>query len=169
MPVRAGEAALGVLDVLRRPAAPFDEDEIHLLSTLGGQLALALQRAESHSATERMARQMATLYDLGLETGALRDLRVLFANAAEEAGRLIQADRTSVFRFDDRQAVLHLFASWNRDPARVPTDEQGVRVGEGVIGQVARDRVAAIVNGPAEGALRSGRGYSGAVRAPHLL
>jgi signal transduction histidine kinase/DNA-binding response OmpR family regulator len=150
VPVRAGDVPLGVLDVLRRPAAPFDEDEIHLLSTLGGQLALALQRAESHAATERMARQMATLYDLGLETAALRDLRVLFANAAEEAGRLIQADRTSVFRFDDRQGMLSLFASWNRDPAAGLADEPGVRLGEGIIGQVARDRTALVVNEPAE-------------------
>jgi signal transduction histidine kinase/DNA-binding response OmpR family regulator len=151
VPVRAGDTALGVLDVLRRPAAPFDEDEIHLLSTLGGQLALALQRAESHAATERMARQMATLYDLGLETAALRDLRVLFGNAAEEAGRLIQADRSSVFRLDPRQGILGLFASWNRDPAGGHSDERGVRLGEGIIGQVARDRVAAVVNEPSLG------------------
>jgi signal transduction histidine kinase/DNA-binding response OmpR family regulator len=151
VPVRAGDTPLGVLDVVRRPAAPFDEDEIHLLSTLGGQLALALQRAESHAATERMARQMATLYDLGLETAALRDLRILFANAAEEAGRLIQADRSSVFRFDDRQGILSLFASWNRDPKGGLSDEQGFRLGEGILGQVARDRVAAVVNEPAQG------------------
>jgi signal transduction histidine kinase/DNA-binding response OmpR family regulator len=150
VPVRAGDAALGVLDVVRRPAAPFDEDEIHLLSTLGGQLALALQRAESHAATERMARQMATLYDLGLETAALRDLRILFSNAAEEAGRLIQADRTAVFRFDERQGMLSLFASWSRDPAGGLADEPGVRLGEGAIGRVARDRVALVVNEPAE-------------------
>ena len=48
--------------------------------------------------TEHMARQMATLYDLGLETSALRDLQSLFLKATEEAGRLIQADHTSVFR-----------------------------------------------------------------------
>jgi signal transduction histidine kinase/DNA-binding response OmpR family regulator len=153
VPVRSGDSALGVLDVLRRPAAPWDEDEIHLLSTLGGQLALALQRAESHAATERMARQMATLYDLGLETAALHDLRILFANAAGEAGRLIQADHTAVFRLDDRQGILSPFASWNRDPSGGLSDEPGVRLGHGIIGRVARDRVATIVNEPAVGAI----------------
>ena len=63
-------------------------------STLGGQLALALRRAESEAATEHLARQMATLYDLGLETAALTDLQALFARATEEAGRLIKADHT---------------------------------------------------------------------------
>ena len=46
---------------------------------------------------------MATLYDLGLETAALTDLLALFARATEEAGRLIRADHTSVFRFDDKE------------------------------------------------------------------
>ena len=67
-----------------------------------------------------MARQMATLYDLGLETAALRDLQALFAHATEEAGRLIQADHSSVFRFDDREEVLRLFAAWAREPAGAP-------------------------------------------------
>ena len=47
-------------------------------------LALALRRADSEAATEHLARQMATLYDLGLETAALQDLRALFARATEE-------------------------------------------------------------------------------------
>ena len=75
------------------------------MSTLGGQLALALRRAESEAATEHLARQMATLYDLGLETAALTDLQALFARATDEAGRLIKADHSSVFRFDDKRAA----------------------------------------------------------------
>src|SRR5438445_623562 len=99
VPVRAGDHALGVLAVRRRPPIPFEQEETNLLSTLAGHLALALRRAESEAATEHMARQMATLYDLGLETAALRDLRALFIKATEEAGRLMRAEHTSVFRF----------------------------------------------------------------------
>ena len=120
MPVRAGEHALGVLTVSRGRPGAFDEEETSLLSTLGGQLALALRRAESEAATEHLARQMATLYDLGLETAALQDLQALFARATEEAGRLIKADHSSVFRFDDREEVLRLFAVWAREPAAAP-------------------------------------------------
>jgi signal transduction histidine kinase/DNA-binding response OmpR family regulator len=146
VPVRAGEHVFGVLDVLRTPAEPFTDDEVNLLSTLSGQLALALQRAESEAVTERMARQMATLYDLGLETSALRDLRFLFVKAAQEAGRLIQADQTSVFRLDEREAVLRLFVGWTRDRATRRVAESSFRVGEGIAGRVARDLVPAFVN-----------------------
>src|SRR3970282_2191787 len=117
VPVRAGEHALGVLTVARGRPGAFDEEETSLLSTLGGQLALALRRAESEAATEAHAGQMETRSDLGLETAALTDLQALFARATEEAGRLIRADHSSVFRFDDRDEVLRLFAVWAREPA----------------------------------------------------
>ena len=146
VPVRAGEHALGVLTISRGRPGAFDEEETSLLSTLGGQLALALRRAESEAATEHLARQMATLYDLGLETAALQDLRALFARATEEAGRLIKADHSSVFRFDDREEVLRLFAAWAREPAAPPEPGPTFRLGEGIAGRVARDLLPVLVN-----------------------
>jgi signal transduction histidine kinase/DNA-binding response OmpR family regulator len=145
VPVRAGGHALGVLVVSRRRSGPFDEEETSLLSTLGGHLALALQRAESEAATEHIARQMATLYDLGLETAALRDLKALFVRATEEAGRLIGAAHTSVFRFDEGEQVLRLFAAWSGEHSG--TDETPLfHLGEGIAGRVARDLLPLLVN-----------------------
>jgi signal transduction histidine kinase/DNA-binding response OmpR family regulator len=146
IPVRAGEHALGVLTVSRSGPGAFDEEETSLLSTLGGQLALALRRAESEAATEHLARQMATLYDLGLETAALQDLHALFSRATEEAGRLIKADHSSVFRFDDREEVLRMFAVWAREPAAAPLSGPAFRLGEGIAGRVARDLLPVLVN-----------------------
>jgi signal transduction histidine kinase/DNA-binding response OmpR family regulator len=146
VPVRAGDHALGVLVVRKRPSSAFDEEETHLLSTLAGPLALALRRAESEAATEHMARQMATLYDLGLETSALRDLQSLFLKATEEAGRLIQADHTSVFRMEEAEGVLRLFAIWSRDPEPLPEPKPSFKVGEGIAGRVARDLIPVLIN-----------------------
>lgn len=146
VPVRAGDLVLGVLDLARRPRAPVSEEEMGLLATVAGQLALALQRVDSEAATERMAGQMATLYDLGLETGALSDLRPLFVKAAEEAGRLIRADHSSVFRVDEASGVLQLFVAWAQDPKAERAGTPEFRLGEGIAGRVARDLVPALVN-----------------------
>jgi signal transduction histidine kinase/DNA-binding response OmpR family regulator len=146
VPVRAGDHALGVLTISKARPAGFDEEETSLLSTLGGQLALALRRAESEAATEHLARQMATLYDLGLETAALQDLQALFSRATEEAGRLIKADHSSVFRFDDRERALGLFAVWAREPTAFPMPRPTFRLGEGIAGRVARDLLPVLVN-----------------------
>jgi len=146
VPVRAGDHALGVLTVVRGRPGAFDEEETSLLSTLGGQLALALRRAESEAATEHLARQMATLYDLGLETAALTDLLALFTRATEEAGRLIRADHSSVFRFDDKDEVLRLYAIWASEPSPPPEPRPSFRLGEGIAGRVARDLLPVLVN-----------------------
>jgi signal transduction histidine kinase/DNA-binding response OmpR family regulator len=146
VPVRAGEQALGVLNVLRSGEGGFGEDEANLLSALSGQLALALQKTAGIEATERMARQMATLYDLGLETSALRDLKGLFVKSTEEAGRLIKADHVSAFRLSEAEGSLQLFAAWARDPSREPYAVSIFRLGEGIAGRVARDWVPAMVN-----------------------
>jgi len=148
VPVRAGDQALGVLHVRRGPGAAVSEEESNLLSTLSGHLALALQKAESVAKTERLAAQMATLYDLGLQTTALQDLRPLFAKATEDVGRLTKADHTSVLRLDPADDVLRFFAAWTRDPTLESYGQVEFRLGEGIAGQVARDRVPALVNDP---------------------
>ena len=150
VPVRAGGHALGVLEVARFSAAPFSEEETNLLSAVAGQMAVAIQKSEGAAAAERLARQMAVLYDLALETTALRDLRPLFVKAAEEAGRLINADHTSVLRLDAADGWLKVFAAWARDRAGERYASPIFRLGEGVAGRVAVDRLPAMVNDPAD-------------------
>jgi signal transduction histidine kinase/DNA-binding response OmpR family regulator len=145
IPVGTGEQAQGVMNV-RRSGGAYPEEEIALLTALAGQLALALQRADSIARTERLAKQMATLYDLGLETAPLRDLKRLFVKATEEAGRLIRADHASALRFEESAGALRLFAAWARDAASEPYADPVFKLGEGIAGRVARDWVPAMVN-----------------------
>ncbi len=136
----------GVIHVVRAEPGPFEDEEVSLLSTLAGQLSVALQKAQSMEETEGLARRMATLYDLGLETAAVRDLRNLLLKATEEAGRLIGADHTSVLRWDDGEKVLRLFAPWGRDAVHERAQSPVFQLGEGIAGVVARDWVPIIAN-----------------------
>jgi signal transduction histidine kinase/DNA-binding response OmpR family regulator len=145
VPVRAGGPSVGLLDFLRVDGSPFSEEEVSLLSALAGHLALALQKAASVAQTQRLADQLATLYDLGLETLALRDLRILFVKAAEEVGRLIGCDFTSVFRLEP-DGMLRMMAAWAKQPSREPYPVPSFKPGEGIAGRVARDAVPALVN-----------------------
>lgn len=146
IPVHAGDETLGVLEMRRRSGASFADEELNLLSALAGQLALALQKSAGLARTERLAAQLITLYDLGLETTTLRDLRALFAKGTEEAGRLIGADHTSVMRLGPADRSLRVFAAWSRDPATETYAEPVFTLGHGIAGRVARDRRGAMVN-----------------------
>jgi signal transduction histidine kinase len=149
-PVRGGDTVLGVLALRRHSAVGLPEEELSLVSAVAGQVAAALLNIESATRTGRLARQMATLYELGLETSATRDLARLYARAAEEAGRLIDADHASVLRLHPERGRLELFASWARHRSQEPPPVPMFEMGEGVAGRVARDRVPALVNDPAQ-------------------
>jgi len=150
VPVRAGDQALGVLEVVRFATIPFTEEEMNLLSAVAVQLAVAIQKAQGMAEAERLAQQMAVLYNLALETTALRDLRPLFVKAAEEAGRLINADHTSVLRLDPAEGSLKIFAAWARDRGRETHASPIFRMGQGIAGRVAMERLPAMVNDPGE-------------------
>ncbi len=145
VPVRASGRTLGLRSLVRRPGVPFPEEEINLLAALAGQLAVALERASGEAETERLARQLATLYDLGLETSTLQDLQKLFTKASAEAGRLIGADHTSVFRLAP-SGDLCLFAAWAADPSREPEPAPVFHLDEGVAGRVAADWQPLMIN-----------------------
>jgi signal transduction histidine kinase/DNA-binding response OmpR family regulator len=148
VPVGPSGQPFGVLCASRRGDVAFAEEEVSVLAALAGQLAVGLERARNAAETEHLARQMATLYDVGLETSAQRDLQTLFRRAAEDAGRLIGADYTSVFRLDESAGVLRLFTAWAREPAVLGDPQPTFQLGEGVAGRVARDVVPVVVNDP---------------------
>ena len=159
-----------------RPRPSRDED-VNILATLAGQLAVAIQKSESVAQTEHMARQMATLYDLGLETSA----------AARPAAALRQGHggggpahpgrpHLGAARLDGGDAEpggeLRIFAAWARDPGRENYSQPVFRIGEGIAGRVARDRVPrdAQRRRAADGLRAQGQpGLPPALRAPDLL
>ena len=144
-----GARPLGVLHVVRAEEGPFEDEEVSLLSTLAGQLSAALQKAESIDETEALARRMANLYDLGLETASVRDLRQLLFKATEEAGRLVEADHASILRWDDNEKRLRLFTPWIPEGSYASADPPAFRLGEGIAGLVARDAIPLMANEPA--------------------
>lgn len=146
VPVASGGRVHGLLSFTRQGGVAFAEEELSVFSALAGHLAVSLEKAESVAETERLARQMTTLYDLGLETAAQRDLQKLFRRAAEEAGRLIGSDFTSVMRLDGEE--LRLFTAWSRVPLPAGAASPVFALGEGVAGRVARDGLPAMVNEP---------------------
>jgi len=55
-----------------------------------------------------------------------------------------------VLRLDPADDVLRFFAAWTRDPTLESYGRVEFRLGEGIAGQVARDRVPALVNDPVD-------------------
>lgn len=62
LPLKAHEHIIGVLDVQSTKAAAFTEEDVEILQVLAGQVALAIDNAEIHSASEESLRELDALY-----------------------------------------------------------------------------------------------------------
>ena len=130
----------------RAAGGPFGDEELNLLSTAGRPARPGAAEGGQRGRDRAAGRADGDPLRPRPGDGRLRDLRLLFVKATEEAGRLIRADHASVLRFDEADGTLRMFAAWAATRSSETYGSPVFRLGEGVAGRVARDRVPAMVN-----------------------
>jgi GAF domain-containing protein/anti-sigma regulatory factor (Ser/Thr protein kinase) len=109
IPIVGHERCLGVLQVERMPTQPFDERDVNLLLAIGGQCAIALERAR-HLAERELALARGQALQ-GLVAGLTRDHTVQEMAETVLAGvELLGAVRGSVGIVDDAGKELRIIA-----------------------------------------------------------
>lgn len=108
LPLRAAPGAVGVLGVLLKgPEKSFSPEQLHLLETLAGLIALALERAELAQEAERIRLQMETeQLRSSLLSAVSHDLRTPLSVVTGAASTLLESDLTL-----DRQVQRELLGS----------------------------------------------------------
>ena len=130
-PLRAGDEILGILNVAGPDWASFDPQALALLTNVGNQMGIALERARLFDLLRaQRIHEQATLLDLSNQLLARRDMADLMAFLVEETKRLLQADACALLLPHDQPGLLAFRASsgWHRDPVAeqrsVPGDGQ---------------------------------------------
>lgn len=130
-PLRAGDEILGILNVAGPNWASFDPQALALLTNVGNQMGIALERARLFDLLRaQRIHEQATLLDLSNQLLARRDMADLMAFLVEETKRLLQADACALLLPDGQPGILAFRASsgWHRDPVAeqrsVPSDGQ---------------------------------------------
>ena len=100
-PLVMGDNALGVISLqnLDREGA-FGEDDLRLLTTLAASLSVALENARLYRETDRRAREMAALADVGREISATLEPQAVLQRITDEAQSLLAAESSAVFLAD---------------------------------------------------------------------
>ncbi len=129
-PLRAGDRVLGILNVAAPAWSAFTPRSLTLLSNVGSQMGIALERARLFDALqEQRIHEQATLLDLSQQLLARRDLDDLMNYLVDEVRGLLQADACAVLLTGDEPDTLYFRAAsgWSGDPVgrghRVPADE----------------------------------------------
>jgi GAF domain-containing protein len=136
-PVRtAGGRTLGVLALSsREPQPPLGDEDLRVVQVFADLAALALEPTELLDGEERRGREDRELNDAARAVSASLELDAVYTAIVEQAQELVGAEKVTLRRYELATADL-------RTVAATGMSEEGqrrrFRVGEGMIGEVAR-------------------------------
>lgn len=171
VPLLTPKGMLGVINVARSSSIqPFTRQDLQLLGTLSGQIALAVENARLFDAVTRRNEELSILISLSARLSGKVNVREVMDTIMDQSCAALHADAGAVFLLDERNDMLRARATRNVGPGfhrRV----RG-RLGQGVIGDVALSGVPAYVEnvhaaGGLEGAdFQAGEGLTSMICAP---
>ncbi|HEY3411964.1 MAG TPA: SpoIIE family protein phosphatase [Armatimonadota bacterium] len=136
VPVLTRFEVLGVLNVARSSSnRPFSSQDLQLLTTLSGQISLAVENARLFEAERARNEELRTLMDLSAQLNGTLNLREVVEIIVEQSCALVHADAGAVFLGDDRNDVLRV-RGMRRLSAQFFRKVRG-KLGHGLIGDVA--------------------------------
>ncbi len=107
MPLNAGAETIGVLSVASRdPAVTYTEEQRDLLQAIADQASGAIVKARSLEETERRARQLAKLNEIGLSLTSTLEIKPLLNQILESAADILNCQAGSLFLVDPQTDEL---------------------------------------------------------------
>ncbi|MCO6451640.1 MAG: GAF domain-containing protein [Caldilineales bacterium] len=148
VPIKSGREIIGVLSVQSTTQEDiFDQDSLRLLTTIAANTGAALHTARLHAETQRRAREMATLAEIGSDIAASRELTPVLERIAAHAKEILHVrDIVIVLRkTEDEDFVAHVaLGKYTEELKNVV-----VTPNTGLIGHILGSGVAEFVNDPA--------------------
>ncbi|HET9589493.1 MAG TPA: GAF domain-containing protein, partial [Anaerolineales bacterium] len=147
VPVKAGRETIGVLSVQSTTQeGMFNDDDLRLLTTIAANAGAAIQTARLHAETERRAREMATLAEIGSDIAASRELQPVLERIAAHSKDILRVrDIAIVLREPDSQ-TFRTSVMLGRFEEQLMAME--IELGRGLIGHILQSAVAEFVNHP---------------------
>lgn len=111
-----GDQLQGVISVQTGGPRAFNEEEVHFLEVVAGELAFSVANAQRYQETDEKLRQkireLSTLQRVSAAIAATLDLGTVLNLIAEQAVVLSSSDRADIFECDDDSQEIELVASW---------------------------------------------------------
>lgn len=131
VPLRSGDSILGILNVAAPNWELFTPHALALLTNLGSQIGVALERARLYDLLqERRILEQAMLLDFSNQLLTRREPGDLMNYLTEEVRRLLQVDACALLLPDEKKEYFYFQAAsgWQSNPVgnqyRVPADER---------------------------------------------
>ncbi len=148
VPIQSGKETIGVLSVQSTTEEGlFDDDDLRLLTTIAANAGAAINTAQLHAETQRRAREMATLAEIGNDIAASRDLEPVLERIAAHAKEILRVRDIAIYLRDGDGDELHVPVALGTYTEELKS--QVLKIGTGITGSVAQTGVAEMINYPA--------------------
>ena len=145
VPIIVADEAIGAVSVQSiEEEGRFGDSDIRLLSTIASNVGTAIRNAQLYRESQRRAREMAELDEVGREISATLDLEGLLQRIAARAQELLEAGTAAVFLAEPGGQTFRAIAVIGENAAELMADH--IILGEGIIGSAAAAKRAEIVN-----------------------
>ena len=145
VPIKAGRETIGALSVQStQKEGVFDEDSLRLLSTVAANAGAAIKTARLHAETQRRAREMSTLAEVGRDISSSLEATTVLEGIANHARELLSGDLSALFLPEQNGKIFRAIAAVGEEAEELRNDT--ILLGEGLLGSIALTKKAEIVN-----------------------
>ena len=143
VPLMAGEAVIGTVSIQSYRRNAYGEGDLRVLSAMANQAAMAIQKAQLYARERKRARQLETIGQISRQVTATMELDELFQRAVHLIRENFGYYHVTLYSVDPESEVAEFQASASAGEQHVSA---AVEWGEGLIGWVAANAQAALVN-----------------------
>lgn len=112
VPLHSRDTNIGFMVLPSASHRNFSTDDCRLLSNIGSQVGIAIESARLYEKSQRLARQMGALFEVGKTISAHLELQPLLSSIAESAGKLLDADQTAVVFLEEKDGSIKTSVEW---------------------------------------------------------
>jgi GAF domain-containing protein/DNA-binding response OmpR family regulator len=145
VPIIGSDRVIGsiILENYERENA-FSDSDVRLLSTVASGMGVALENARLFDETQRRARETAALAEVGRDVSSTLDLTLVMERIAAHARDLLNAATSAIYLPDSSGHIFKAIVALGPIADEIKADH--IRLGDGIIGHLARDGVAEFIN-----------------------
>lgn len=137
VPLLDGEEMIGVLNFESSVEEAFSEEDENFLSTLAGQVVLAVKKAQAYAVEKRQATERRVLNEISREIIRQFDQEHIFKLILEKALELTDSNMGNLMLYDPVQGDLQVATEHN---VAANKEKQRQQLDQGIVGHVARTK-----------------------------
>ena len=141
-PLRDGTTVLGLLNVYHDRPHPWTDAELETIGELADQAGVAIRAAQDYDRMATWTAQLQSIQQLGTRLNSLSGVTEIGLAIANELRQLIDYHNVRVYRLDGQELVPVAMQGQVGEYVDETPDQLRVKLGEGITGWVAVNRIA---------------------------